>query len=88
VDRAALVMAMTMTMARVRRTRRELGKRPRKRREHMMGRGKGMQKERGREMIKGKVLLNKPQEEIISLVLLLGSCRRICIRQSRTRRAN
>jgi hypothetical protein len=46
--------------------------------------GKG----RGREMVKGKVLLNKPQGEMISLVRLLCSSRRKCMRQTWTRRAN
>ena len=57
-----------------------------------MGRGKGWgrqrRKGRGRETVKGKVLLNKPQEELISLMPLLCSCRRKCMRQTRTWRAN
>jgi len=50
-----------------------------------MGRGNG--RERWREMVKGKVVFNKPQEEMISLVALLWSCRRKCISQTRTWRA-
>jgi len=59
-----------------------------------MGRGKGSGRQprkgrgRGRETVKGKVLLNKPQEEMISLVPFLCSCRRKCMRQTRTRKAN
>jgi len=58
------------------------------------GKGKGKWtateegKRRGRETVKGKVLLNKPQEEMISLMPLLCSCRRKCIRQTQTWRAN
>jgi hypothetical protein len=55
------------------------------------GKGKGKATEEGkgsgRETVKGKVLLNKPQEEIISLVPLLCSCTRECISQSRIRMA-
>jgi hypothetical protein len=58
VDGAVLAMAMTMTMARVRRTCREVRKGPGKGREPRTGRGKGWG--RGRETVKGKVLLNKP----------------------------
>jgi len=50
--------------------------------------GRLLRKGRGRETVKGKVLLNKLQEEIISLVPWLGSCRRKCIWQTRTWRAN
>jgi hypothetical protein len=68
VEGAVLAMAMTMTIARVRRTRRVVRKGLGKRRERWMRRGKGRQlrtgrgKERGsgRETVKGKVLLNKP----------------------------
>jgi hypothetical protein len=89
-------MAMTMTTARVKRTRKAVPKEPGNRNVPRMGRGKGRGKGRrrqrrngrGRETVKGKVLLNKPQQEMISLVLLLSSCRRKCIRQTRTRRAN
>jgi hypothetical protein len=92
VEGAVLVIAMTITTARVRRTHRAGRKGPGKRREQRMGRGKvrgmGRGKGRGREMGKGKVLLNKPQREMISVVPLLCSCRRKCMRQSRTRRAN
>jgi len=55
-------------------------------REQMMGRGKG--RGRGRETLKRKVLLNKPQGEMISLVPLLCSCRRNGMRHTRTPRAN
>jgi len=93
---AVLAMAMTMMMARVRRTPRAVRKGLGKGREHRMGRGKGRRlrrgggKGRGRgiETVKGKVLLNKPQGEMISLVPLLCSCRRNCQRQTWTRRAN
>jgi hypothetical protein len=44
------------------------------------GRGKG--RGRGRETVKGKVLLNKPQGEMISLVPLLCICRKNCLRQT------
>jgi hypothetical protein len=89
-------MAMTMTTARVRRTRRAVRNEPGKGRVQRMGRGKGRGKRRvrqwrtgrGRETVKEKVLLNKHQEEMISLVPLLCSCRRNCIRQTRTQRAN
>jgi len=82
VEGAVLAMAMTMTMARVRRTRRAVRKGPGKRREQQTG------MEIGRETIKSKVLLNKPQQELISLVLLHCSGRRKGIRQTRTRRAD
>src|SRR5882757_5164465 len=96
VEGAVLAMAMTMTTARVRRTRRAVRKEPGKGREQRMGRGKGRgkgrerqrRKGRGRETIKGKGLLNKPQQEMISLMPLLCSCRRKCMRQTRTLRAN
>jgi len=83
---AVLVMAMTMTMARVRRTRRVVRKRPGKGREQRMGSVKGTG--RGRETVKGKVLLNKPQREMISLVPLRCCCRRKGMRQTRTQSAN
>jgi hypothetical protein len=79
-------MAITMTMARVRRTCREVCKGPGKGREQRTGRGKGSG--RGRETVKGKVLLNKPQGEMISLVPLLCSCRRKGMRQTQALRAN
>ena len=82
VEGAVLAMAMTMTMARVRRTRREVRKGPGKGREQRTGRGKG----RGRGRVKGKVLLNKPQGEMICLVPL--GCRRKRKRQTWTRSAN
>jgi len=49
-----------------------------------MGTGKG----RGRETVKGQVLLNKPHGEMISLVPLLCSCRRKCMRQTSTWKAH
>ena len=95
VDGVALAIAMTITMARVRRTRRVVSKGPGKGREQMMGRGKGRRLRtgrgkgsgRGRETVKGKVLLNKPQGEMISHVPWHCSCRTKCMRQTRTRRA-
>jgi hypothetical protein len=83
---AIFAMAKTMTMARIRRTRREVREGPGKGREQRMGRGKG--RGRGRETVKGKVLLNKPQGEMISLVPMLCSCRRKGMRQTWARRAN
>jgi hypothetical protein len=83
---AILAMAKSMTMARMRRTRREVRQGPRKGREQRTGRGKGRGK--GRETVKGKVLLNKPQGEMISLVPMLCSCRRKGMRQTWARRAN
>jgi ribosomal protein L15 len=85
VEGAILAMAMTMTTARVKRTRRALRKGPGRGKEHRTGRGKG--RGRGRETVKGKVLLNEPQGEMISLVPLLCSCRSKCQRQTWTRRA-
>ena len=86
VDEAIPVMTMTMTTARVMRTRRAVRKGPGKGRKQRMGRGKG--RGGGRETVKGKVLLNKPQGEMISLVPLLYSCGRKCQRQTWTLRAN
>ena len=77
VDGAVLAMTMTMITARVSRTRRAVRKGPGKGRVQMMGRGKGRGRQprkgrgRGRETVQGKVLLNKPQEEMISLVPLI-----------------
>jgi hypothetical protein len=94
VEGAILAMAMAMTTARVRRTRRVVRKGLGKGRVKRMGRGKRRGKQlrkgrgRGRETIKGKLLANKPQEEMISLVPLLCSCRRKCIRQTWIWRAN
>jgi hypothetical protein len=96
VEGAVLAMAMTMTTARVRRTLRVVRNDPGKGRVQRMERGKGRgkrrvrqrRKGRGRETVKEKVLLNKPQEEMISLVPLLCCCRRNCIRHTRTQRAN
>jgi len=63
-----------MITARVRRTRRAVRKELGKGRLQRMGRGKerGRQRRKGRgtEMVKGKLLLNKPQEEMISLMPL------------------
>jgi hypothetical protein len=86
VEGAALVMAMTMTMAKVRSTCREVTKGPGKGKEQRTGRGKGRGRER--ETVKGKVLLNKHQGEMIFLVPLLWSCRRKDMRQTRAGRAN
>jgi hypothetical protein len=79
-------MAMTMTMARVRRATRAVRKGPGKGSEQSMGRGKrrGMEG----ETVKGKVLLNKLQCEMISLVLWLCSCIWNGMRQTWTRSAN
>jgi len=92
VEGAVVVMAMVMTTARVRRTRRAVRNGPGKGMEQTTGRGKGRGRRRetvkGREMVKGKVLLNKPQGEMISLVPLLCSCRSKCQRQTWTRRAD
>ena len=92
VEGAALAMAMTMTTARVRRRRRMVRQGLEKGREQRMGRGKGRRlrtgrgkgRGRGRETVKGKVLLNTPQGEMISLVPLLCSFRRKCHRQTCT----
>jgi hypothetical protein len=43
---------------------------------------------RGKETVKGQVLFNKPQRKMISHMLLICSCRRKCIRQIWTPRAN
>ena len=86
VERAVMAMAMIMTTARVRRTCRGLRKGPGKGREQRTGRGKG--RGRGSETVKGKIFLNEPQGEMISLVPLLCSCRSKCQRQIWTRRAN
>jgi hypothetical protein len=64
------------------------------------GKGKGTKNEKGKGKekatengkwkgnSKGKGVVNKPQEEMISLVPLLCICRKNCMRQTRTRRAN
>jgi len=70
VEGAVLAMAMTMTTARGRRTRRAVRKGPGKGREQRMGRGKGTRLRTGRgkrrgmgmEPVKGKVLFNTHQE--------------------------
>jgi hypothetical protein len=72
-------MATTMMSARVRRSRRAVGKGPGKGREQRMGRGKGRRlrtesgkgQGRGRDTVKGKVLLYKPQGEMILLGVVL-----------------
>jgi hypothetical protein len=75
IEGASMAMVMTMTTTRVSRTNRVVRKEPGKGTVHRMGRGHGivMQQRKGRrrEMVLGKVLLNKPQEEMISLVPLL-----------------
>jgi hypothetical protein len=83
---AVLAMAMTMTLAMVRRTRREVRKGPGKGREQRTARGQ--RRGRGRETVKEKVLLNKPQGVMISLVPLLCSCKRKDMRQNRASKAN
>ena len=100
VEGAVLAMTITMTTARVRRTRRAVRQGLGNGRAQRMGRGKGRRlrtgrgkgrgrgRRRGKEMVKGKVVLNKPLGEMISLVPLLCSCRRQCQRQTWTRRAN
>jgi hypothetical protein len=82
VEGAILAIEMPMMTARVRRTRRALRKGPGKGRKQRTGRGKG------RETVNGKVLLNEPQGEMISLVPLFCSCRSKCQRQTWTRRVN
>jgi len=82
VEGAILAMAMTMRTVRVRTTGRAVRKGPGMGWEPKMGRGKGRGrgrqgrkgKGRGKETVKGKVLLNKPQGEMISLVPLFCSC--------------
>jgi hypothetical protein len=88
VEGGVLAMAMTMTIGRVRRTCTAVRKGPGKGREQRTGRGKGKGRGRGRGRVKGKILLNKPEGEMISLVWLLCSYRRKGMRQTRTRRAN
>lgn len=77
-------MAMAIPIAREQRTPRVVTMAPEKRRVQRMGSGMGM----GREMVKGKVFLNKPQGEVISLVPLLCSSGRKYMRQNQTQRAN
>jgi hypothetical protein len=78
---AMLAITLAMTMAGVRRTHRVVRKRAGKRRGKKMGRGMGRgrgrqwRKGRRREMVKRKVLLNKPQGEMISRVPLFCGCR-------------
>jgi hypothetical protein len=79
VEGAILVMAITMTTERVRRTHRAVRKEPGQGKVQRMGKGQGREKGRGRhwrkgrgrKTVKGKVLLNKLQEEMISLLPLL-----------------
>jgi hypothetical protein len=74
VEETVLAMAMSLTTATVRRTRRAVRNGPGMGMKQTMARGQGrvMQqrkgRESGREPVKGKVLLSKPQEEMISLV--------------------
>jgi hypothetical protein len=58
----------------------------RKERRLRMGRGKG--RGRGRETVKGEVLSNTPQGEMIIHMPLPSNCRRKWMRQSQTWRAN
>ena len=95
VEGAVLAMPRTMMTAMGRKTRRAVRKGMGNGREQIMGRGKGrrlrtgrgMGRVRGRETVKGNVLLNKPQREVISLVPLRCSCRRKCLRQTWTQRS-
>jgi hypothetical protein len=88
-------MAMTMPMARVKRTLRVVSKELGNGRIESMGIGKGSGRQRrkgrgrgrGREMGNGMILINKLQVEMISLEPLLCSCKKICRRQMQTRRA-
>jgi hypothetical protein len=68
---AVQAMSMTMTVARVRRTRRAVRKGPAKGWKQRTGRIK----ETERETERGKVLLNEPLGVVISHMLLLCSCR-------------
>jgi len=91
-------MAMTMTTARVRKIRRAVRKGLGKGKgsEQRMGRGTGRRlrigmgkgRGRGRETVKGKVLIDKPQGEMISLMRLLCSGRSECPMQTWTRRTS
>jgi hypothetical protein len=82
VNGAVLVLAMAMTMARVKSTRKPVRKEPGTGMVQQMGRvmrsGSQLRKGRGRERerVKGQVLLYKPQEEMISLEPLVCCCRR------------
>jgi hypothetical protein len=80
VEDAIMVMAMTLATASVRRACRPVRNEPGKGRVQWMGGGKGRgrqrRKGRGRETVKGKVLLNKPQQEMISRMPLLCSCKK------------
>jgi hypothetical protein len=82
VDGVVVAMAMTMTKARATRECRAVRKALGKGSEKYMGRGRtrGRQqrkgRRRGREMVKRKVCSNKSQQEMTSLVPLLGNCRR------------
>jgi len=86
VEGAVLAIAMTMTMAKVRRTRRAVRKGQGKGREQRTGRGKG--RGSGWVTVKGRLLLNKPQGEMISFVPLLCSLRRNGMRQTQSQRVN
>jgi hypothetical protein len=92
VEGVVMAITMTMTTARVRRRPRAVRQRLGRGREQRMGRGKGRRlrtgrgkgraRGRGRGTVKRKVLFHTPHEEMISLVLLLCSCRRNCQRQT------
>jgi hypothetical protein len=69
VEPAVLALAMTLTMARVRRTRSGVRQGPEKGMEHSTGRDKRKRKGRGSKTINGKVLLNKPHGEMIYVLL-------------------
>jgi hypothetical protein len=94
VEGAVLELVMIITTARVRRTRRAVRQGLVRGRVQRLGRGRdgegkqGREGGRGRETVKGIVLSNILQEEMISPMLLLCSCRRICMRETPTRRAN
>jgi hypothetical protein len=81
-DGGVMGIAMTMTTMRVMRTRRAVRKGPGKGMEQRTARGHGW------ATVKGKILLNKPQGEMISLVPWLCSCRSKCQRHTSSRRAN
>jgi hypothetical protein len=94
IDGAIEAMARTITTTRVTTTPGVLRESPGTGRVQRMRRekGRGSQYRKrggwGREMVKGKEFLNKPQEEIISLVPWISSCRRKPLWQTQTQRAN
>jgi len=65
---------------------RELGQGSRRKQRKGRARDKG--RGRGRETVKGKVLFNTPQGEVIYLLTLLSGCRNKWWRHTRTQRAN